>query len=969
MTKKKKAVTAAVAVAIFSLFIGSGAMILNRVKSDRNEILSLANDYADKQEYLKALGILEALAATNKNNKEIAELISIYKKKQAELELKNIKYSRENSEQQFIDRIKDIAKDVEDALAKNELYAADLLKNEILKLDPTNTLAKSLGLKINETRKEQDKLKDIINNIIDEIQDAFKKNRLKDAENLSNELVQLDPNNPILKTIEDIIMQRTLDHEKIKKQVSDLAQNIYSVIEDSTKDSLDLLSKELLKLDPKNPLPKQIKSDQELNNNKKQDIKNKTDNLEDNIDSIFSENLIIEAEDALDKNNLIKAEALINEVLKIDPQNAVAKELKIRIDRRKESNKILKKAEEALTDNNILEAERLAKEALKVDPDNSLVSDFEDIIKRSKEFQDKVESAKKSFDEGNFSEADKLIKEVLKADPTNFTAKDLRDKLEDNKSVDELLNDAKLAFAQGDEIEAERIIDKVLKREPNNTEANKLKTKIEEKKEIDKLIQEATSALNNNDIEKAEELLNKALEIDSNNADVQELKEKVEDVLKQLSDKYSDKSKELIQEASKVDTTDSKADDLKKEIEDNKDLKDKLLDQAETPKKSYEELVSIATLYRENGDYLKELDTIDDILEIKLTAEYYVKAGIASYKVTKYTNAIGYFQKAINLDNNYPETYYPMALTYARLEDDLKREETLNKGIELRPNHASSQYELGRLYTDHEDYDRALELFIKAKSLDESSVKFQMGVALAYFNLEDYSESIEIYESILSLDKSKSEVYYNLSLARAKISDYDSALTDITKAIEIDPELAKYHYTKGEISEALGDENSAAGHYLNAVKLDNYYYKPMLNLGNIYDRVGRFEDAIKLLQFALKLKPNDPNIKFSLGAAYLHNKDYAESLILLEEAHINDKESAFKLYNLSLAYTEVGESIKAEDGFKRVIELDNNFIDAYYYLGELLFSIDKKDESRTYFQKVLELNPDYIFKDKISEYL
>lgn len=511
------------------------------------------------------------------------------------------------------------------------------------------------------------------------------------------------------------------------------------------------------------------------------------------------------------------------------------------------------------------------------------------------------------LENNQFKEADIFRKEVLKLDPGNIEAKQLKD----------------LIAAKEIELENKNERDQRLKRD----------------QKINDLVLKAKKKLEDMDLDTSDTLFNKVLLMDEDNTEA----------LKGLADisiKKSETDKSEISKAIK-----------------------RILQVLDEEPGNLEYLKSLADLYEKKCNMKEELEVLNKILKIDPTAEYYVKAGIASYKITEYDHAISYFNTAIKLDPEYPDIYYPFALTYDKKEDNINREKMLILGMKKRPRHGATYYELGRYYTDREMFDKALVLFLKAQKLKENSVKYRMGVALAYFNLNQLTKSIDIYESIIRLDQTISEVYYNLSMARMKTDDYYQALTDISMAIKLKPGSPTYLYTIGQISEALGRDDNAIKYYENAIRFDSSYYKPMLNLGNIYDRQGSYKDGLILLKKSYKLNPDDPDVRFSLGTSYLHNKEYKKSLDLLEEAHNMDKNSPLKLYNLSLAYTEVGEGDKAEEGFKKVIEMDSNIFDAYFYLGQLLYSLGRKDEARTYFEQVLELDSEYSNKEKILELL
>jgi len=779
-----------------------------------------------------------------------------------------------------------------------------------------------------------------------------------------------------------------LRNEELKAKFKEsITNDIESIYLDNILDEFSQLKDELLLIDPSNS---KIKAIIEGIDNQERDLLQKVQILMNSMFNAKSEeeadalkkmiyDLLDESKSDFIRSQVNNAEIIKNEILEQDPNNNLAnkldnrlavlkKELQTKEEKaafKKKIDRLLNDTQKLLEDNKFQEAETLRKSILDLDPSNRLAQDLEEKIKEreeEKKLNDKVSNlismAEAAINSKLFDSAEKYRQEIIQLDPKNKDVAKLKEtilkkeKEEFNKQVEELISRATNAIDKGQLDYAEDLRQEVAKLDPTNPRVKELINKIKQKereladkkeqerlKEINKLITQAKKSFENKALLESEDQFNKVLLLDNNNLEA----------LKGLAD---------------ISIINSKSD--KSEIP--RSIR-KVLNVLDREPNNLDYLKSLVDLYNRNEDFKKELSTLDRVLKLDPTADFYVKAGIASYKLTQYENAAQYLDSAIGLDSSYPEIYYPYALTFEKLGDNDNREAMLKKGSSLRPNHAATLYELGRYYTDKENYSEALNLFLKAYGISKDSVKYQMGVALAYFNLKEFDKSIKIYESILSIDKTKSEVYYNLSMARMEIGQYDQALTDISLAIKLKPNSPTYIYTIGQISEALGRDDNAISYYLAAVKLDNNYYKPMLNLGNIYDRFGRYEDGLKILQLAYKIKPDDPDVRFSLGTSYLHNKMYNDSLKLLEESYNNDKNSTLKLYNLSLAYTEVGNSEAAEKGFKKVLEMDSNFYDAYYYLGQLLFTLDRQEEARTYLKQVLELNPEYKYKDKIKEVL
>ncbi|MBN2618989.1 MAG: tetratricopeptide repeat protein, partial [Spirochaetales bacterium] len=449
------------------------------------------------------------------------------------------------------------------------------------------------------------------------------------------------------------------------------------------------------------------------------------------------------------------------------------------------------------------------------------VSDMINKIEEAKEIFEEAEKIKK---EANVAKEQKAQEERI----LNSLLETQKDKEEEDlkNRVDELLKEAVDAIKNNQLKEAETFRKEVLKLDPNNNQAIKLKKEITDKekslenekqkaerlakeKEAAELVKQAEESMKSN-VFNAETLFNKALLLNPDNVEA----------LKGLADIS-------ILNAKESDT------DIPKAI-------NRILNVLQEEPKNTEYLNELADLYSRKNEFKKELETLNALLKIEENADFLVRAGIAAYKLDRFDEALVYFNKAITKDSKFPGIYYPLALTYEKKGNNSKRENMLKTSLSLRPDHAASYYELGRYYTDVEEFDKALVLFLKAKEINDSSVKYKMGVALAYYNLEEYLKAVDIYESIIRIDQSISEVYYNLSMARIKLEEYDQALTDISFAIKLKPASSTYLYTIGLISEELNKEDKAISYYLNSLKIDPTYYKPMLNLGNIYDKQGKY---------------------------------------------------------------------------------------------------------------------------------
>jgi uncharacterized protein HemY len=79
--------------------------------------------------------------------------------------------------------------------------------------------------------------------------------------------------------------------------------------------------------------------------------------------------------------------------------------------------------------------------------------------------------------------------------------------------------------------------------------------------------------------------------------------------------------------------------------------------------------------------------------------------------------------------------------------------------------------------------------------------------------------------------------------------------------------------------------------------------------------------ALKLIQDALKLQPDETSFQNTLGVIQYRNGQYAQAITRLEKSlRINKGEfAAFDLFSLAMCHAKLGDAAKAKDCFDRAV--------------------------------------------------
>ena len=131
-------------------------------------------------------------------------------------------------------------------------------------------------------------------------------------------------------------------------------------------------------------------------------------------------------------------------------------------------------------------------------------------------------------------------------------------------------------------------------------------------------------------------------------------------------------------------------------------------------------------------------------------------------------------------------------------------------------------------------------------------------------------------------------------------------------------------------------------------------------LGCIKMREREYDDSIKLLNAALKLKNNDIGILISLGCALSSNKNYDESIKIFNKIiKINTKISQVYFY-LGESYRQTEQYDEAINSFKKCLEITPDHVGCQLILGVTYEELSDFDNAIDFYKSCIDSYPDYV---------
>jgi len=280
--------------------------------------------------------------------------------------------------------------------------------------------------------------------------------------------------------------------------------------------------------------------------------------------------------------------------------------------------------------------------------------------------------------------------------------------------------------------------------------------------------------------------------------------------------------------------------------------------------------------------------------------------------------AIEQAQKAISLDPNLAEGYKALGGPYGFVKGWWRKAlEAFQKAVEANPNSAIANDALGACYNIIGEFDKAFPFIKKAIALSPADAFPCADLGDIYNGLDDPVRAEEWLKKALELQP-------DLDVTHARLIDLYLYLGEYNKAIEQSQTyLSKFPGNPSAwMIEYAALAELFSGHY---EKAQEYYQKigeQPIELGYIYWKAGRKDEAKKLFQGNLdrlhkRLEQGDESndIGVSMAAIYAVQGNRNEALRWLQKA----VDAGYRYYRYISRYPLL-ENIRDDERFKRIID-------------------------------------------------
>jgi len=234
-----------------------------------------------------------------------------------------------------------------------------------------------------------------------------------------------------------------------------------------------------------------------------------------------------------------------------------------------------------------------------------------------------------------------------------------------------------------------------------------------------------------------------------------------------------------------------------------------------------------------------------------------------------------------------------------------------------------------------EGVELGIKFYNDAIAIDSTDYMPYLGLALGYSltghlsgAVPDAGErAIENAHKALALDSTLAEAYVVLATKPLYTDwDFDEAERYLLHALELNQNIAIAHYHLGWLRMLGDDLEGAVAEFKISVEIEPMDPTYPNNLAAIYGWIGKYEEALKNAEEALKLNPGHPGALSTQGFAYSGLGMYEEAIATQERV-----QTIAEGYEngLGVAYALAGQRDKALE----IIDKLKSYGYSYYYWG------------------------------------
>ena len=363
-------------------------------------------------------------------------------------------------------------------------------------------------------------------------------------------------------------------------------------------------------------------------------------------------------------------------------------------------------------------------------------------------------------------------------------------------------------------------------------------------------------------------------------------------------------------------------------------------------------------------------------------AHYYL--GIAATVERDWIVAVGYLQKASQLQPNNPDPYFFIGQAFQGLNKHAEAIAAFKKSIALTPNLKHNDYQVTNAHyrlgqslmkmglTAEAQQELKTAANLKTAAFKRDEAKIQAFTANEGSKITELVAAEGVTAEPEVLDTATEQALHNdaqlytnviaaahngIGLLHAERQDFRAALDQFRVAAKWNPQLEGLNFNLGLASYKAELYAGALAPLENELKVhpENIAVKQLLGLS--YFMTDNYPQAEAFLAEVVAAKPDEAALYYPLALSMINQQKTEEANKIIRQMVTLGGNNPQLYILLGRASYDQGDSAKALEQLQAALALDNKLPLAHFYSGVVYLKLGRFDEAEKEFEAELALNP------------
>lgn len=240
--------------------------------------------------------------------------------------------------------------------------------------------------------------------------------------------------------------------------------------------------------------------------------------------------------------------------------------------------------------------------------------------------------------------------------------------------------------------------------------------------------------------------------------------------------------------------------------------------------------------------------------------------------------------------------------------------------------------------------------------VDDEEFKAKRKQANLLLDTGKFEEALPEYQKLIEINPDYAEGYCNIGLIQIEQNRLAEAEKNLMISIQKDPELLEGYYNLGLLYQRKGSFAKALIFYKEVVTRNKQDSDTFLQMGFCALSMNNKTDARAFFQESFRQRPNSLEAGAALASILIEFNLYEDAEEVLRISLISYPEEISLHFSLGMVLRQQNKPEQALAHFKRVVSLDENHAQGFYYLADCCFQLDLLDQAESFFAIAYKLN-------------